>query len=35
MMCHYAILDASGEGEPTTWLEPVTDDDYHSAGAGI
>ena len=25
MMCHYAILDASGDGEATTWLEPVTD----------
>src|SRR5208282_4164618 len=23
MMCHYAILDASGDGEATTWLEPV------------
>jgi len=22
MMCHYAILDASGDGEATTWPEP-------------
>ena len=28
MMCHYAILDASGDGETTTWLEPVTDEQY-------
>jgi len=31
MMCHYAILDASGEGEATTWLEPVTDQQYTAA----
>jgi hypothetical protein len=30
MMCHYAILDASG-GEATTWLEPVTDKQYLAA----
>jgi hypothetical protein len=28
MMCHYAILDATGDGEATTWLEPVTDEQY-------
>jgi quercetin dioxygenase-like cupin family protein len=33
MMCHYAILDASGDGEATTWLEPVSDDDFRTAGA--
>jgi hypothetical protein len=33
MMCHYAILDASGEGEATTWLEPVTDEQFTAAGA--
>lgn len=33
MMCHYAILDASGDGEATTWLEPVTDEQYAAAGA--
>jgi quercetin dioxygenase-like cupin family protein len=31
MMCHYAILDASGDTEATTWLEPVTDQLYHAA----
>ena len=33
MMCHYAILDASGDGEATTWLEPVTDQQYAAANA--
>jgi quercetin dioxygenase-like cupin family protein len=32
MMCHYAILDASGDDDATTWLEPVTDEDYAAAG---
>jgi quercetin dioxygenase-like cupin family protein len=31
MMCHYAILDASGEGEATTRLEPVSDERYTAA----
>ena len=31
MMCHYAILDAGGDGAATTWLEPVSDDDYETA----
>jgi quercetin dioxygenase-like cupin family protein len=31
MMCHYAILDASGDSEATTWLEPVTDEQYLAA----
>jgi quercetin dioxygenase-like cupin family protein len=31
MMCHYAILDAAGENEATTWLEPVTDEQYAAA----
>jgi hypothetical protein len=31
MMCHYAILDACGDGEATTWLEPVTDEQYSAA----
>ena len=37
MMCHYAILDAAGDGEATTWLEPVTDEQYtaaHTAAQG-
>ncbi len=33
MMCHYAILDAAGEGEATTWLEPVSDEQYTAADA--
>jgi quercetin dioxygenase-like cupin family protein len=33
MMCHYAILDGSGPGEATTWLEPVTDEQYTTAHA--
>ena len=31
MMCHYAILDASGDAHATTWLEPVTDQQYTAA----
>ena len=31
MMCHYAILDAAGDTDPTTWLEPVTDQQYTAA----
>ncbi|HEX5298851.1 MAG TPA: hypothetical protein VFW50_17855 [Streptosporangiaceae bacterium] len=30
-MCHYEILDAAGDGEATTWLEPVTDEQYLAA----
>jgi mannose-6-phosphate isomerase-like protein (cupin superfamily) len=33
MMCHYAILDGSGDGEVTSWLEPVTDEQYSVAHA--
>lgn len=32
-MCHYAILDASGDAEATTWLEPVGDELYIAAHA--
>jgi quercetin dioxygenase-like cupin family protein len=32
-MCHYAIFDAAGDGEHTTWLEPVTEDEYIAATA--
>ncbi len=35
MMCHYAILDASGPGEATTWLEPVSDQQYAAANSAI
>jgi len=31
MMCHYAMLEGTGDGDPTTWLEPVTDEQYQSA----
>ena len=31
MMCHHAILDAAGDAEATTWLEPVTDQQYTAA----
>ncbi len=33
MMCHYAILDETPAGDATTWLEPVTDDQYTAANA--
>jgi hypothetical protein len=25
-MCHLAMLEGTGNGDGTTWLEPVTDD---------
>jgi hypothetical protein len=31
MMCHSAILDASGDGETASWLESVGDTDYVAA----
>ena len=31
MMCHYAILDETPAGDATTWLEPVTDEQYTAA----
>jgi quercetin dioxygenase-like cupin family protein len=31
-MCHLAMLEGTGDGDPTTWLEPVTDADYSAAG---
>jgi quercetin dioxygenase-like cupin family protein len=33
MMCHYAILDAAGGADATTWGEPVTDEQYAAAHA--
>ncbi len=33
MMCHYAILENTANGDATTWLEPVTDLDYAAANA--
>jgi quercetin dioxygenase-like cupin family protein len=31
MMCHLALLERAPEGDPTTWLEPVTDEQYAAA----
>ncbi|MEN3360051.1 MAG: hypothetical protein V7637_4033 [Mycobacteriales bacterium] len=31
MMCHLAMLEGTGGGDGTTWLEPVTDSDYRTA----
>ncbi len=32
MMCHLAMLEALHDGsDPTTWLEPVTDEQYQAA----
>ena len=34
MMCHIAMLEGTeGGGDPTTWLEPVTDKEYQAANA--
>lgn len=37
LMSHYAIVDGSGPKDATTWLEPVTDDQYSAAhqSAGV
>lgn len=32
-MCHYAILDETPAGDATTWLEPVTDQQYTAANS--
>lgn len=32
-MSHLARLETSGEGDPTTWLEPVIDEEYVRANA--
>jgi quercetin dioxygenase-like cupin family protein len=34
MMCHYAILDETPAGDATTWLEPVTGEQYDAAHTG-
>lgn len=31
MMCHLAMLEGAGEGDPTTWLEPVDGVEYAKA----
>lgn len=35
LMCHMAILVAPGQGDATTWLEPVTDEQYDAAHAAL
>jgi quercetin dioxygenase-like cupin family protein len=35
MMCHYAILDETPAADATTWLEPVTDEQYGAANAAV
>lgn len=30
-MCHVAMLEGTDDGDGTTWLEPVTDDEYATA----
>ena len=32
-MCHIALLEGTHDGDGTTWLEPVTDDDYAAASS--
>lgn len=34
MMCHLAMLEAGEDGDGTTWLEPVTDEQYRVAQEG-
>ena len=29
--CHYAVLDETAAGDATSWLEPVTDEQYTAA----
>jgi hypothetical protein len=31
MMCHLAMLEGTDSGDGTTWLEPVTDEQYAAA----
>ena len=31
MMCHLAMLEEDPDIAATTWLEPVTDDEYRAA----
>ncbi len=35
MMCHYAILDQPAAGDATSWLEPVSDEQYTAARAAV
>jgi quercetin dioxygenase-like cupin family protein len=31
VMCHIAMFEDTDDGDPTTWLEPVTDEEYAAA----
>ena len=31
MMCHIAMLEGTADGDGTTWLEPVTDEQFDAA----
>ena len=31
VMCHYALLEGTGDGDGTTWLEPVNAEQYQAA----
>lgn len=31
LMCHYVLLEGTADGDGTTWLEPVTDEQYRAA----
>ncbi|MEV5451750.1 cupin domain-containing protein [Streptomyces sp. NPDC052535] len=31
VLCHIAMVETPGDGDGTTWLEPVTDDQYTAA----
>ena len=31
LMCHIAMLEGTADGDGTTWLEPVTDEQYETA----
>ena len=33
VMCHIAMLEDTDDGDATTWLEPVSDDEYRAANA--
>jgi quercetin dioxygenase-like cupin family protein len=33
LMCHYALLEGTTDGDGTTWLEPVTEEQYRKAQA--
>ena len=35
VMCHHAMLEGTGDGDGTTWLEAVTDEQYQAANTTI